>query len=89
MDHPALIKLPDGNWIDPALVSSVVGGGMDTIQVGDTRLSGITITCLVTGQAFKQCHETPALAQKVRDKIAHDILDALNPYRSQSDGEEP
>jgi hypothetical protein len=84
-DTPSLIQLPNGTWIDPAMVSVVSGGAIEhPIQSEAGPIAGRTVVLLVNGQSLTMFSTTSEVAEKLRDQIANDVLDAIHPFREKS-----
>lgn len=76
MSCPALIQLPDGNWIDPTIVTGIVAA-----DAQDKNASGRVVIFCGPGTAVIQTTGNRGEACRLRDEIAEMILDATNEYR--------
>lgn len=82
MSCPALIQLPPkGQWIKPSIVSDVMAGTSDPIEIAGEWKSAVVIVICMDGSNFIEPVRDLGEACRLRDEIANMVLDAHDPFR--------
>jgi hypothetical protein len=79
-----LIQMPGGDWLDPHLVTQITAVGKQILRSNGQRIvtsPHVEIT-LQSGEILVEGVRDQAAAERLRDRIAADVNQSINPLLS-------